>query len=50
MATHPYAAAYLQLTREEVQEGMDAHWNCPHALKEWFKREGGVGSTAAQFF
>ena len=26
-----YAAAYLLVTREEIKEGMDTHWNCPQA-------------------
>lgn len=49
MGSRPYAAAYLLVTREEVEEGMHAHWNCPQSLKEWFKREGGLGTTAGQF-
>ena len=44
-----FAAAYLQVTREEVEEGLGLHSVCPQALKEWFKREGGLGSTAGQF-
>lgn len=44
-----YAAAYLLVPREEVEEGLAAHWNCPQALAEWFRREGGMGTTAGQF-
>lgn len=44
-----YAAAYLLATREEVEDGLGAHWNCPHALSQWFRREDGLGTTAGQF-
>lgn len=47
--SRPYAAAYLLAPREEVAEGLLAHWNCPQALREWFRREGGLGTTAGQF-
>ena len=49
MGTRPVAVAYLKCPREEIEEGMQTHWNCPHALMEWFKREGGLGTTAGQF-
>lgn len=49
MGLRAYAPAYLLVTREEVEEGLRAHWNCPQALSEWFRREGGLGTTAAQF-
>ena len=44
-----YAPAYLQLTREEVEEGLAAHPNCPQSLSEWLKKEGGLGTTAGHF-
>ncbi|KAL4422006.1 hypothetical protein ABPG77_005436 [Micractinium sp. CCAP 211/92] len=47
--SRPYAAAYLLAPREEVAEGLLSHWNCPQALREWFRREGGLGTTAGQF-
>ena len=49
MGSRHYAPAYLAVAREEVEEGLAAHWNCPSPLMEWFKREGGVGTTAGQF-
>lgn len=46
-----YAGAHLQVMREEIEEGMAAHWlgSGLHQLREWLKREGGMGTTAAQF-
>lgn len=49
MGARPYAAAYLQVTREEIEEGMEAHWLPQQSLMEWFKREAGLGTTAGQF-
>jgi hypothetical protein len=44
-----YAAAYLNVTRDEIEEGIKEHWNCPQALQQWFKRADGLGTTARQF-
>ncbi|KAI3431512.1 hypothetical protein D9Q98_004562 [Chlorella vulgaris] len=49
VGARPYAAAYLQVTREEIEEGMEAHWLPQQSLMEWFKREAGLGTTAGQF-
>lgn len=49
MGSRPYAAAYLTLAREEVEEGLAAHELCPQPLREWMKHEGGLGTTAGQF-
>lgn len=51
MGARHYAGAHLQVMREEIEEGMAAHWlgSGLHQLREWLKREGGMGTTAAQF-
>lgn len=49
VGSRPYAAAYLTLAREEVEEGLAAHELCPQPLREWMKHEGGLGTTAGQF-
>lgn len=50
MGSRPYAPAYLLVTRQEVEEGLAAHHNCPQSLSEWLKKEGGLGTTAGQFY
>lgn len=49
MGARQYSPAYLLLTREEVEEGLVAHPNCPQSLSEWLKKEGGLGTTAGHF-
>jgi hypothetical protein len=46
-----YVGAYVLVMREEIEEGMANHWlgSGLQQLQEWFKREGGMGTTAAQF-
>lgn len=49
VGSRQYAPAYLLVTREEVEEGLAAHHNCPQSLSEWLKKEGGLGTTASHF-
>ncbi len=49
VGSRQFAAAYMLVTREEVEEGMEEHWNCPDQLKQWLKKEAGPGTTAQQF-
>ncbi|PRW39188.1 Origin recognition complex subunit 4 [Chlorella sorokiniana] len=49
VGSRQYAPAYLLVTREEVEEGLAAHHNCPQSLSEWLKKEGGLGTTAGHF-
>jgi hypothetical protein len=42
-----YAAVYLQVRGDEVEQGMREHWNCPPLLPSWMLRQGGAGNTAA---
>jgi len=49
VGSRQYAPAYLLVPRQEVEEGLGAHYNCPQSLSEWLKKEGGLGTTAGHF-
>ena len=49
MGQRRYAPAYLACAREELEEGLGAHWNAPQQLQQWLAREAGLATTAGRF-
>lgn len=44
-----YASVLLQITRQELIEGLKFHKQCPMRLREWCTKEGGPRMTATSF-
>ena len=44
-----FASVLLQITRQELVEGLKFHKQCPMRLREWCTKEGGPRMTATSF-